>query len=63
VLYTLHTPPAAIGELAKQAGVHRLLLSHLSPSTEEKRDAVFKSIRRNYTGPISQAEDGMRVRP
>jgi ribonuclease BN (tRNA processing enzyme) len=63
VLYTLHTPPMAIGELAKEAGVHRLLLSHLSPSTEEMRDAVFKSIRKNYTGPVSQAEDGMRVQP
>ena len=63
VLYTLHTPPLAIGELAKEAGVHRLLLSHLSPSTEEMRGAVFKSIRRNYTGPVSQAEDGMRLQP
>ena len=63
VLYTLHTPPAAIGELAKEAGVHRLLLSHLSPATEERRDAVFKSIRLNYAGPMSQAEDGMRLQP
>jgi ribonuclease BN (tRNA processing enzyme) len=63
VLYTLHTPPAAIGKLAQEAGVHRLLLSHVSPSTEERRDAVFKSIRTNYAGPLNQAEDGMRVRP
>jgi ribonuclease BN (tRNA processing enzyme) len=27
VLYTLHTPPHAIGKLAKEAGVHRLLLN------------------------------------
>lgn len=63
VLYTLHTPPAAIGELADAAGVHRLLLSHLSPSTEESREAVFNSIRNRYTGPMSQAVDGMRLRP
>jgi len=63
VLYTLHTPPAAIGKLAKEAGVRRLLLSHLSPSTEKMRDAVFKSIRTNYAGPMTQAEDGMRIQP
>jgi ribonuclease BN (tRNA processing enzyme) len=63
VLYTLHTPPHAIGELAKEAGVHRLLLSHLSPATEEMHDAVLKSIRENYTGPVSLATDGMHVQP
>jgi ribonuclease BN (tRNA processing enzyme) len=61
VLYTLHTPPRAIGELAKEADVRKLLLSHLSPATEEMHDAVLKSIRENYTGPVTLAEDGMRV--
>jgi ribonuclease BN (tRNA processing enzyme) len=63
ILYTLHTPPHAIGELAKAAGVHRLLLSHLSPATETMRDAVLKSIHENYTGPVRLAEDGMRLQP
>jgi ribonuclease BN (tRNA processing enzyme) len=63
VLYTLHTPPHAIGELAKNAGVHRLLLSHLSPATEEMHDAVLKSIHENFTGPVSLAEDLMRLQP
>ena len=63
VLYTLHTPPHAIGELAKEAGVKRLLLSHLSPATEANHDLVLNSIRQNFTGPVSFAEDGMRVRP
>jgi ribonuclease BN (tRNA processing enzyme) len=63
VLYTLHTPPHAIGELAKEAGVHRLLLSHLSPATEEMHDAVLKSIHENYAGPAILADDGMRVQP
>jgi ribonuclease BN (tRNA processing enzyme) len=63
VLYTLHSPPQAIGKLAKEAGVHRLLLSHLSPATEEMHDTVSKSIHENYTGPVSLAEDGMRVQP
>jgi ribonuclease BN (tRNA processing enzyme) len=63
VLYTLHTPPGAIGELAMSAGVKRLLLSHLSPATEKMHDAVLKSIRKNFAGPVTMAEDGMRVQP
>ncbi len=63
VLYTLHTPPHAIGELAKDAGVKQLLLSHLSPATEEMHDLVLKSIRQNFTGPVALAEDGKRLQP
>jgi ribonuclease BN (tRNA processing enzyme) len=63
ILYTLHTPPHAIGEIAKKANVHRLLLSHLSPATEEMHDTVLKSIQQNFTGPVSMAADGMRLQP
>lgn len=63
VLYTLHTPPLAIGELAHQADVKRLLLSHLSPATEAMHDVVLNSIARNFTGPVDEAADGMRVQP
>jgi ribonuclease BN (tRNA processing enzyme) len=61
ILYTLHTPPGAIGELAKNAHVRRLLLSHLSPATDEMHEEVLKSIRRSFIGVVSVAEDGMRV--
>jgi ribonuclease BN (tRNA processing enzyme) len=63
VLYSLHTPPRAIGEVSKDAGVHHLLLSHLSPAVEENRDAVLESIHQNYMGSVSFAEDGMRLSP
>jgi len=63
VLYTLHTPPRAIGQVAGDAGVHALLLSHLSPATDEMRDAVLASIRKSYAGPVTFAKDGMRLRP
>jgi ribonuclease BN (tRNA processing enzyme) len=61
ILYTLHTPPGAIGELAKNAHVRRLLLSHLSPATDEMHEEVLKSIRRSFIGVVTVAEDGMRV--
>lgn len=63
VLYTLHTPPRAIGELARDTGVRGLLLSHISPAVEQNREAVLQSIRRSFSGPVTFAADGMRVRP
>jgi ribonuclease BN (tRNA processing enzyme) len=63
VLYTLHTPPRAIGEVARDAHVQRLLLSHLSPATDGGREAVMASIGHNYAGPVTFAQDGMHVRP
>ncbi len=63
ILYTLHTPPHAIGETAQAAGVHRLLLSHLSPSTDEHHNEVLQSIHQAYQGPARMAEDGLRLDP
>lgn len=63
VLYGLHTPPSSIGKLAQDAGVRALLLSHISPAVEGSRDAVLQSIRANYPGAVTFAEDGLRMRP
>jgi len=63
VLYTLHTPPKAIGEIARDMGVKLLLLSHLSPAVEKSRDAVSASIAQSYSGAVSYASDGARLVP
>jgi ribonuclease BN (tRNA processing enzyme) len=63
VLYGLHTPPHVIGEVATKAGVHALLLSHISPAVDGNHDAVLNSIRAGYAGPVSFAKDGMRTHP
>ena len=63
ILYTLHTPPHAIGQLAKNVGAGALLLSHISPAVDEAHHAVMESIRLNYAGSVTFAKDGMRVRP
>jgi ribonuclease BN (tRNA processing enzyme) len=63
ILYTLHTPPQSIGELARDAGVRSLLLSHISPAVEENQVGVLKSISRNYQGHVSFAADRTRVKP
>jgi ribonuclease BN (tRNA processing enzyme) len=62
-LYTLHTPPNAIGQLAKEVGARALLLSHISPAVDESNRAVLESIRKNYALGVTFANDGMRVRP
>jgi ribonuclease BN (tRNA processing enzyme) len=60
-LYDLHTPPKKIGEAARESGVKRLLLSHLAPDIEGQEDAVRKSIRASFAGPVEFASDKLRA--
>lgn len=60
-LFDLHTPPKKIGEAAHQSGVKSLLLSHTAPDVESQEDAVRKSIRGLYAGPVAFATDKLRV--
>jgi ribonuclease BN (tRNA processing enzyme) len=60
-LYDLHTPPKKIGEAARASGVKSVLLSHLAPDVESQEDAVRKSIRASYAGPVEFASDKLRV--
>ncbi|GGC67222.1 MBL fold metallo-hydrolase [Undibacterium terreum] len=63
VLYTLHTPPKAIGEVARDAHVGQLLLSHISPAVEEDNAEVEASVAKAFTRPVTFAEDGLRISP
>jgi ribonuclease BN (tRNA processing enzyme) len=60
-LYALHTPPKKIGEAAQASGVKSLLLSHLAPDVEGQQEAVRKSIRGAFAGPVAFASDKLRV--
>jgi ribonuclease BN (tRNA processing enzyme) len=60
-LYDLHTPPRKIGEAAHQSAVKSLLLSHLAPDVEGKKEEVRRSIRKSYTGPLAFATDRLRL--
>lgn len=61
VLYTLHTPPKTIGEIAGAAGTKTLVLSHLSPALDGASEAVQASIGKSYQGITVFARDGMRL--
>ena len=63
VLYSLHTPPNAIGALAAGSQVGAILLSHLSPAVDGNRAAVKASIASHYGGSVEFAADGMRLLP
>ena len=63
VLYTLHTPPKSIGEIADDSHAKQLLLSHLSPTIDNARAAVEASIAQRYKGPMMFARDGMHAVP
>lgn len=58
ILYTLHTPPKAIGEVADEAHAGKLLLSHLSPVIDRSQEAVLTSIALSYNGSVVFAADG-----
>ena len=60
-LYSFHTPPHRIGEAARDAGAKRLLLSHIAPDIQAASQSVLKSIRASYPGPVSFAQDKLRV--
>jgi ribonuclease BN (tRNA processing enzyme) len=60
-LYDLHTPPRKIGQAARASGVRSLLLSHLAPDVEGQQDAVRKSVRASFAGPVAFATDKLRL--
>jgi len=58
IFYALHTTPARIGQVAHQAGVKKLILSHITPQTEGHDSELKTRIRENgFHGAIKVAKD------
>lgn len=53
----LHMPPSRIGQVAADAGVKAVLLSHRMIRTLEREADTTREIRRYYQGPVSFADD------
>jgi ribonuclease BN (tRNA processing enzyme) len=53
----LHMPPSVIGQIAADAGVKRLVLSHRMLRTLGKEDQTLAEIKKRYSGPITFAND------
>jgi ribonuclease BN (tRNA processing enzyme) len=57
VARNLHMPPSVIGEIAKQAGVKNLVLTHRMHRTFGHEQQSLKIIQRHYDGPVHFADD------
>jgi ribonuclease BN (tRNA processing enzyme) len=53
----LHMPPSVIGQIAADAHVKRLVLSHRMLRTLGKEAATTAEIRKRYSGPLDFADD------
>jgi ribonuclease BN (tRNA processing enzyme) len=60
-LYTRHSPPKRIGEVAKAAGARHLILTHIPPLVDKFRSAVKTSVQQTDQSSVDFAEDKMRV--
>jgi ribonuclease BN (tRNA processing enzyme) len=55
----LHAPPARLGAVAVEAGVGRMVLSHLMQRALADLDGNLGLVRERYDGPLVVAEDGV----
>jgi ribonuclease BN (tRNA processing enzyme) len=53
----LHMPPSVIGQIAKDANVKSLVLSHRMLRTLGKEDQTQSEIKKRYLGPLAFAND------
>jgi ribonuclease BN (tRNA processing enzyme) len=53
----LHMPPSVIGQIAEDANVRHLVLSHRMLRTLGKEDQTQSEIRKRYSGPLAFAND------
>jgi len=60
-LYEFHTAPHRIGEVAKEAGVTSLVLSHIPPQVDKNKSAVLASVKKVFSGTTRFADDCRRI--
>ena len=53
----LHLPPSVIGQIAQQANVKQLVLSHRMLRTLGKEAQTLSEIRKSFSGPVTFAND------
>jgi ribonuclease BN (tRNA processing enzyme) len=53
----LHMPPSVIGQIAAEAHVKKLVLSHRMLRTLGKEDQTLAEVRKQYSGPVEFAND------
>jgi ribonuclease BN (tRNA processing enzyme) len=61
ILYDLHTTPRRIGEVAAQARVQSLLLSHVTGRVRDHAVEVMQSVQASFKGETRFAHDCMTI--
>jgi ribonuclease BN (tRNA processing enzyme) len=54
-----HLTPSGVAQVAREAGVRRVVLTHLYPAVDD--DLVASEVGRGYDGEVVVAEDGIRI--
>ncbi|MCL6615110.1 MAG: MBL fold metallo-hydrolase, partial [Firmicutes bacterium] len=54
-----HLTAPALGEMARAAGVRRLLVTHFMPGAEP--EAIAESVAAAFGGPVTPAREGLRL--
>ncbi len=63
VAANLHMTPSTIGKIANQAGVKKLLLTHLMKRSVSLKEKTRKLIKKNYKGDVSFPNDLDVIKP
>ena len=52
-----HLTPSGVASIASEAGVHRVILTHIYPAADELN--LLAEVGRGYAGEVIVAEDGL----
>ncbi|HKM75172.1 MAG TPA: MBL fold metallo-hydrolase [Candidatus Bathyarchaeia archaeon] len=58
---TNHSIPSEVGAIANQAGVRKLVLTHLFPLCNGREDEIVKSIKNRFTGEVIVGHDLLEI--
>jgi len=58
---TRHSVPSEVGEVAEQAGVKKVVLTHLFPQCKGKENEMVKSVSRKFGGEVIASHDLLEI--
>ena len=58
---TNHSVPLEVGELANQAGVRKVVLTHLFPQCKGRENEMVQSVNRRFKGDVTPSRDLLEI--
>ena len=59
---THHSVPSEVGEVANQAGVKKLVLTHLFPHCKGREREMVRSVKRKFSGDVIAGHDLLEIK-